>query len=284
MTHELLTSTRDAARLYFGHVMHARSRPRVHRFRYRVFAMLIDIDRLDAADRLSPLFSIGRFNLFSFHERDHGPRDGSPLRAHVEDLLQRAGLEPDGGRIELLCYPRVLGYVFNPLSVYYCSAADGTMRALVYQVHNTFGDAHTYVAPLQAAERDGRVVRQSRTKRMHVSPFVGMSAHYDFALDVPGEHLCVHIREQDDDGPFLLATFDGDRRSLSTSSLVKAFFAYPLMTLKVMAAIHFEALRLWGKGVPFHPRPKDTPAKWSADGPPVASEKRRYTSRVADVA
>lgn len=272
------------ARLYFGQVMHARSRPRQHRFRYRVFSLLIDIDRVAAAGRMSRLFSIGRFNLFSFTPADHGPRDGTSLRAHVEALLRGAGVTPDGGRIDLLCYPRILGYVFNPLSVYYCHDRTGTLVALVYQVHNTFGDAHTYVAPVHAAERHGRVVRQVRAKRMHVSPFVGMAAQYRFALDEPDARLSVHIREHDDAGPFLLATFDGEARPLTTRTLAHAFFRYPLMTLKVIGAIHFEAFRLWRKGVPFHARPAEAPAGSSAEGPPVAPEKTRYSPGVETAA
>ncbi|WP_422363276.1 DUF1365 domain-containing protein [Pyruvatibacter mobilis] len=254
------------ARLYFGRVMHARSRPRTHRFIYRVFSMLIDIDRVQEAGRRSRLFSIDRFNLFSFHRKDHGPRDGSSLRAHIVSLLTEAGIS-EPRHIRLLCYPRILGYVFNPLSVYYCYDAQARLTTLVYQVHNTFGDVHSYVAPVQAPERDGRIVRQSRDKNLHVSPFVGMAATYDFALDDPAERIAIHIRESDENGPFLLATFDGEARPFTTRSLATAFVIYPLMTVKVMAAIHFEALRLWLKGVPFFRSPGKPPALASADGP-----------------
>ncbi len=254
------------ATLYFGRVMHARSRPAKHRFSYRVFSMLLDIDRLDALDRISRLFSVGRFNLFSFRSRDHGARDGSSLRAHITGLLSDAGLD-EPGTIKLLCYPRILGYVFNPLSVYYCYDAAGGLTALVYQVHNTFGDAHSYVAPVAAEEKSGRIIRQSRDKNLHVSPFVGMAASYQFTLDDPAERMAVHIREADEDGPFLLAAFDGEARAFSTRNLALAFVRYPLMTVKIIGAIHFEALRLWLKGVPYFARPQAVPTTTSIEGP-----------------
>ncbi|MGD1934530.1 MAG: DUF1365 domain-containing protein [Candidatus Phaeomarinobacter sp.] len=256
------------ARLYFGRVIHARSRPRQHRFAYKVFSMLVDIDRLEDVGHTSRVFSLDRFNLFSFFRRDHGPRDGSSLRDHINQLMADAGL-PLPERVKLLCYPRILGYVFNPLSVYYCYDADGRMLALVYQVHNTFGDVHSYVAPVTDAEQKGRVVHQSRDKNLHVSPFVGMSARYHFALDDPKDTIGIRIRETDEDGPFLLATFDGTARSFSTRSLLTAFVRYPLMTLKIMGAIHFEALRLWLKGVPFFSSPLRSPAPSSFEGPPT---------------
>jgi len=254
------------ASLYFGRVMHTRSRPRVHRFTYKVFSMLIDVDRIEEAGRRSRLFSIDRFNLFSFHRKDHGARDGSSLREHIDGLLKDADLPPPS-RIQLLCYPRILGYVFNPLSVYYCHDAQSRLMALVYQVHNTFGGAHSYVAPVDEAETSGRITRQSRDKHLHVSPFVGMAASYDFSLNDPAETLAVHIRESDENGPFLLATFDGQAKPFTTRMLAIAFVRYPLMTLKVMGAIHYEALRLWLKGVPFFRSPATAPALSSADGP-----------------
>ncbi len=283
MTSDAAWREADAA-LYFGRVMHARTRPAAHRFTYAVFSMLVDIDRLPALARRTRFFSLNRFNLFSFHVKDHGPRDGKPLRPHIETLLKDAGISIEGGRIRLLCYPRILGYVFNPLSVYYCYRPDGELAAIVYQVHNTFGDAHSYVAPIEPAERHGRVIRQTRDKLMHVSPFVGMTAAYHFALDDPASRMAVHIREHDEQGPFLTATFDGEARAFTGTNLVKAFFRYPLMTLKVIGAIHFEALRLWAKGVPYFARPAAPQQSASAQGPAtlakaVPDETTRYTDR-----
>lgn len=276
----------SAASLYFGKVMHARSRPREHRFTYGVFSLLIDIDRLPEAAAASGLFSLNRFNLFSFFTRDHGARDGSDLRQHIDDLLATAG-HPRPAYIKLLCYPRILGYVFNPLSVYYCYDSAGDITALVYQVHNTFGDVHSYVAPVTSSEKTGTVIRQSRDKALHVSPFVGMAAAYDFSLNDPEATIAIRIRENDEDGPFLLATFDGDRKPFTTGFLARAFGRYPLMTLKVIGAIHYEALRLWLKGIPFFSSPASAPAAASHDGPsrgprgnavdPAKAPERRYT-------
>jgi len=274
------------ARLYFGRVIHARSRPHKHRFAYKVFSMLIDIDRLEETAGRSRLFSLDRFNLFSFYRRDHGARDGSSLRAHIDSILTEAG-HPVPDRIKLLCYPRILGYVFNPLSVYYCYDSNGRVSALVYQVHNTFGGVHSYVAPVADAEVQGRVIHQARHKNLHVSPFVGMAASYHFALDSPGETIGIRIRETDEDGPFLLATFDGKARDFTTASLAKAFVRYPLMTVKIIGAIHFEALRLWLKGVPFFSSPPQVPQRASYEGPaegsrgnaidPAKAPEKRYT-------
>src|SRR4051812_13510002 len=153
-----------AASLYIGKVMHARLRPFGHRFSYRVYSLLLDIDRLAEASRMSPLFSVERFNLLGFSARDHGRRDGSPLRSHVESQLADAGVMIGGGRILLLCYPRVLGFVFNPLSIYYCYDEAGELAALIYEVRNTFGGLHAYVAPVRPAEATSSGVRQERDK------------------------------------------------------------------------------------------------------------------------
>lgn len=248
--------------------------------------MLVDIDRLEDMAASSRLFSLDRFNLFSFYRRDHGARDGSSLRQHINGILTDAG-HPVPHRVKLLCYPRILGYVFNPLSVYYCYDADGQVSALVYQVHNTFGDVHSYVAPVSDTEVQGRVIHQARDKNLHVSPFVGMAARYHFALDNPSETIGIRIRETDEDGPFLLATFDGKAREFTTASLVAAFVRYPLMTLKIIGAIHYEALRLWLKGVPFFSSPPQAPPRTSYDGPargsrgnaidPAKAPEKRYT-------
>jgi DUF1365 family protein len=240
----------DAASLYVGSVMHARLKPVGHRFAYRVASLLVDLDRLAEADRSSRLFSVGRFNLFSFEESDHGPRDGSPLRAHVDRLLAEHGLDRPA-RVLLLCYPRVLGFVFNPLSVYFALDPDGRTVALVYEVRNTFGGIHTYVAPVRPGEETPAGLRQSRTKVFHVSPFLPMDQRYDFRILPPGEAVRIRILETDRDGPTLSATFAGRRTAMTDGALARIFAAMPFHTLKVIAAIHYEAARLWLKGAPF---------------------------------
>ena len=241
--------------IYRGPVMHARMKPVTHRFTYDVFSTLIDLDRLDEVDQLSPLFSVGRFNLLSFSPHDHGPRDGSDLRAYIDGVLKQAGIELAQGRVFLLCYPRILGFTFNPLAVYYCYDARGDLAALVYEVSNTFGEAHTYVAPIREGEKQAAEVRQERDKIFYVSPFLDMSMRYHFRLQPPGETLKLRILETDPQGPILAATFNGRREEATTARLLANFLHIPLMTFKVVAAIHWEALRLYLKGLRIRPRP-----------------------------
>ena len=245
-----------AAALYVGHVMHARMKPFTHRFRYTVFSLLIDVDRLDDASAMTPLFSVERFNLLSFRSGDHGPRDGSSVRAHVDKLLAESGVAERPARVMLLCYPRIMGFTFNPLSVYYCFDASDELSALVYEVRNTFGQIHSYVAPVQAHERSAHEVRQERDKLFYVSPFLEMPLRYRFRLTKPDETLKLRILEVDHEGPILAAAFAGERRPFTTASLLKVCAAIPLLTFKVVAGIHWEALKIWLKGAKIQPRPQ----------------------------
>ena len=252
------------AALYFGTVMHVRLRPVAHRFAYSVFSLLVDVDRLPLAGRLTPLFSIGRFNLLSFFPQDHGAGDARPVRAHVEALLRPAGIACS--RILLLCYPRVLGFVFNPISIYYCYA-EAELVALIYEVRNTFGEKHSYVAPVAAGELGEAGVRQSRDKLLYVSPFMDMAQRYHFRLQPPGARIGVRILETDAAGPIFAATFAGKARVLDSPGVLAAFFGLPLMTLKVVAGIHWEALRLWLKGMRLRSRPAPPPASSLSPAP-----------------
>lgn len=238
-----------AAALYAGDVMHARLRPKPHRFRYRVMNLLIDLDRLPEADRLSALFGVNQSRLFSFHECDHGPRDGTSLRVHAGRLAAQAGLDLSGGRVRLLCYPRLFGYVFNPLSVYYCEARDGRLVLLIYEVRNTFGEIHSYVCPVRPQHISAAGIRQQQDKHFRVSPFIGMAMRYHFRMLPPDDEVRIRILETDVDGPLLAASFAGRRHALTTRRLLAALLALPFMTLKVIAAIHVEAARLWVKGL-----------------------------------
>ncbi len=242
-----------ASQLYFGTVIHQRLRPRRHELHYRVFSMLLDLDEIPALARRFRLFSHNRFNLFGFHDRDHGPRRGGALRPFVEAQLARAGIALDGGAIRLLCFPRVLGYVFNPLSIYFCHHRDGGLRAILYEVRNTFGEQHGYLIPV--ADADDPIVQQHCDKEFYVSPFMEMACRYEFRLAAPTARLAVHIRQTDRDGPILLASLEGARVAISDRTLLGAFVRYPLMTLKVIAGIHWEALKLWRKGLRPVPRP-----------------------------
>lgn len=250
------SGTHDAAAsLYVGEVMHARLKPMGHRFSYRVMSLLIDLDRLTEADRQSPLFGVNRAALYSFQEKDHGARDGTPLRAFVERCAAEHGIDLNGGRVLLLCYPRLLGYTFNPLSVYFCYRATGELALLIYEVRNTFGEIHPYVLPVKPEQASAAGVRQFQDKLFYVSPFIEMAMRYQFLILPPGERVQLRILEADREGPMLAATFNGRRRPLHSRQLLRAFFALPLVTVKIMAAIHWQALRLWLKGARLVPRP-----------------------------
>ena len=243
-----------AAALYLGDVMHARLKPVGHRFSYRVMSLLIDLGRLVEADRQSPLFGVNRAALYSFHEADHGERDGSSLRAYAQRRAAEHHIDLTGGRVQLLCYPRLMGYAFNPLSVYFCHRADGQLAMIIYEVRNTFGDIHPYLLPVKPGEISAAGIRQRQDKLFFVSPFIEMAMRYHFRVTPPGHSVKLRILETDRDGPLLAATFNGRRRALTTMALLRSFFLLPLVTFKIFAAIHWEALRLWLKGARLVPR------------------------------
>ncbi|GAB2177426.1 DUF1365 domain-containing protein [Dongia sp. agr-C8] len=236
--------------VYEGTVYHKRLRPRVHAFRYRVFSLLLDLDELPALDRGLALFSHNRWNLFSFMDRDHGSDRAASLRAWVDERLAGVGIAIPGGRVTLLCYPRILGYVFNPLSVYFCHRAEGGLAAVIYEVSNTFGERHAYVLPHDGEGGGEGAVRQSCRKAFYVSPFNDVSGGYRFQVLPPADRVSIHIDQQDSGGKLFRAGFAGRRAGLSDRALLGLALRYPLMTLKVIAAIHWEAFRLLIKGVP----------------------------------
>lgn len=247
-----MSAASDApAALYLGVTLHERRQPFLHSFRYRIASMLIDLDRLADADRLSRLFSVERFNLYSFFERDHGARDGGSLAAWAQARFAEAGIG-EVARTRLLCSPRVLGYVFNPLSIYFGEDREGRLKGVIYQVHNTFGDDHAYVAPAEGGPRE----RQAADKAFHVSPFFDLGGRYEFTLRAPAERFSLVIRKEREDGSDLLATMSQVRAPLSTPRLLRLFASQPLSTLKTIAAIHWEAVRLMIKGARYHPRPQ----------------------------
>jgi DUF1365 family protein len=233
--------------LYEGWVMHRRLTPRHHRFKYRVFAMLLELDELPELDRRLSLFAYNRHGVFSFQDRDHG--DGRPLNAWLDDLLAQAGIAARGPR-RVLCYPRILGYVFNPLSVWFCDDERGVLQAIIYEVHNTYEERHAYVLPVGA---DKALVRHGCPKQFFVSPFLTHDCRYQFRIRPPGDDIAVAINEDEAGRPILNASFAGARRALTDGALVRMLLRYPLMTLKVVFAIHFEAVRLMLKGVRRHP-------------------------------
>ena len=247
-----------ASALYVGAVDHTRLRPKRHHLSYRIFMLLLDLDEVEDLARRLRWFSLRRFNLTGFRPEDHGDGSATPLRVQVERHLDEAGLSIGGGPIRLLCLPRVLGYVFNPISIYFCHAPDGALRAVLYEVSSTFGERHSYLAP---AEPDARgVMRQTAAKRLHVSPFMDMNLTYAFRLVEPGERFMVRIKTDDAEGRLLTAGFIAERRPLTDAALLAAWLAHPLLTLKVVGGIHWEALKLIAKGLRLRTGPPAPPA------------------------
>lgn len=244
-----------ASGLYPGVVTHARLKPRRHRLRYRIFMLLLDLDEIDGLAARSRLFARNRWGLLSFRDADHGDRDGGPLKAWAEGHLSRAGL-PTGGPVRILTMPRILGLGFNPLSVWFCHARDGSLSALIYEVSNTFGQAHSYLIPAPP----GPVLRQGCDKAFYVSPFMDMELAYRFRILPPGRAVAIGVDVHDPEGKVLAAAFAGERRPLDDRTLLRAWLTHPWMTLGVLAAIHWEALKIWLKGEPLRQRPAPPPA------------------------
>ena len=238
--------------VYVGEVMHHRLRPMSHKFTYRTFTFFLDLDEIPAIAERSRLFANEKAGIFSWRAKDHGPRDGSPIRPWVENHLRRGGFEPEGWRIFALCLPRMLGYVFNPLTTYYCYDPAGHLAAMLYEVKNTFGDQHGYLIPV-APGANGPVTHACN-KGFHVSPFIAMHARYHFKLHQPDEKISLVIRETLDNEDLLVASQSGQRRSITDAALARLLVSHPLMTLKIIAGIHWEALHLWRKGATYIPR------------------------------
>jgi DUF1365 family protein len=242
-----------ASALYFGHVTHARLRPKEHRLAYRIYSLLLDLDELDALHRRLRWFSVDRFNLFSFYRKDRGDGSGSDLRAQVEHAMRALGLQPDGGPIRLLTMPRLLGWAFNPLSIFFCYLQTGELAAILWEVDNTFGERHAYMMPVEAWTGDEIVQRCD--KAFYVSPFMDMDLRYLFTVLPPQDRLSIRIDIFDAEGLLLTARHLARRTELTDAALLKAFFAIPLLTLRVVGGIRWEALKLWLKGVRLRARP-----------------------------
>jgi hypothetical protein len=235
-----------------GMTTHVRYAPFERRFSYRLAQVLVDIDRLGEAAKSVRFFAHNRFNLLSFHDRDHGERTNQPLRPWAEAQFTRAGVALGGGRIELLCFPRVLGFVFNPLSVFFGYGADGSLRGVIYEVNNTFGDTHAYVAAVDASGP----ARHEAEKRFHVSPFLDVSGRYKFSLKAPSDTFHLTIENWDRERRLHLATLLGRRVAFNDAWLLRTLVTLPLSTLQVIAGIHWQALNVWVRGARYRERPK----------------------------
>jgi uncharacterized protein len=241
------------ASLFFGSVMHERLKPVNNRFRYPVFFIQVPLSQLQSLR--GPLFSIDRWNVFGLYRRDYGPRDGSELLAWMQNLLRREGLADVDGEIVLQTFPRVLGYVFNPVSFWLCHDRDGALRAVLAEVNNTFGEHHVYLLsrPDRAAITGADWFETD--KRFHVSPFLKIDGRYRFRFTVSDAASTIRIDHTNADGELLRTSVAGRARPLTTGYLIHAFFRYPWMSLGVMLRIHWQALKLWSKGVAWYRKP-----------------------------
>jgi DUF1365 family protein len=238
--------------VYTGTLMHARRSPVRNVFRYPVSYWLIDLDELPELERRLRHFSLNRRNVVSLCDADHF--DGkAPLKRAVLDLVGDPSIE----RVLMLTQPRVLGYVFNPVSFFWCYRGDGSLACVVAELSNTFGERLPEVLR-------GPGLRYEQRKRLHVSPFFGLDQSYEYAFSQPGDEVWARIHVRDDDGSRpLTAVLHGRRRELTNRSLAQLLLRFPLQPLQVTALIHWQALRLWLRGVPFHHKPPFVPGEGS---------------------
>ncbi len=243
-------TTAPNSAIYEGTTTHVRRTPVQHRLKYGLFSLLIDLDELDELTEL-PLFSHNRFNLVSFFDADHGARDGGDLRVWIANEMAAAGLAEQPGRIRILSLPRIAGYQFNPLTVWFIDDAHGDPRWILYEIHNTFGEAHSHLVEVAGDHTH----RHGFRKELFVSPFFDVEGGYRVRISQPGDRLSVVINYEIDGETVFTATLTGHRIPLTSRSLLGATVRYPLITFTVMAAIHWEAARLWVKGARYRRRP-----------------------------
>lgn len=251
----------EEAVLYSARVMHRRRVAPFYRFVYRVFYLLLDVDRIADTARRHRLFSYNRFNLLSFFDADHAAQPGG-LRAWVDRTLAERGIRLHGGRVRLLCMPRVLGFVFNPISLFYCEDAAGELRAVIAEVRNTFGERHCYVLEAGGAPLAWDAP-MDKAKRFHVSPFFDVEGAYRFRLRRPDAQLRVAISARGPDGPLLDTVLSGQARAFDAHRILRTVAAMPWMTLKVVVTIHWQALKIWLRGARFHRKPEPPPQETS---------------------
>ena len=231
--------------IYNGNVIHKRFKPKEHYFKYKVFSLLIDLDELNIIKQKIKIFSHNKFNILSFSDKDHGPRDGSSIKEWIKKNLKGIGIIDDKIQIKLLCYPRIFGYVFNPLSVFFIYNQSSELISILYEVKNTFGEQHTYIFKAN----DSKIITNKCNKKFYVSPFIEMDCEYNFRVLKPSNAISVIIDQKDKNGKLLYASQDGIAQELNEKNLLFSFISHPLMTFKIIAAIHYEALKLWIKGI-----------------------------------
>lgn len=263
-------ANRPAIRLLKGHTTHQRSIPFTHRFKYGLRLIDVDIDRLNEAAKASPVFSVERPNLFSFRRRDHGKRETTPLRPWAETQFATGGIDLEGGEIRLVTYARHLFYKFAPISLWLGHGPDGNLRGILYEVNNTFGETHTYVA----ATPDAPHSRHDTDKAFHVSPFFDVSGRYEFTLRDDENKLSLIVATETPNGQQHMATIMARKQPLTTASLLWITLTKPFNTLAVTLAIHWQALKLWIKGAKYHSKPKQRDTRISIATQEGTSPKR----------
>ena len=231
--------------IYNGNVIHKRFKPKEHFFKYKVFSLFIDLSELNELNDKLKFFSLNKFNLISFYEKDHGDRDGSSLFEWVKKNLINNEISTDNIKVKLLCYPRIFGYVFNPLSIFFVYDRNDDLISILYEVKNTFGEQHTYIFKIN----DNKIISNNCSKKFYVSPFIEMDCEYDFRVLKPAKTISVIINQKDKNGKLLYASQDGVAQELNSKNLLFSLISHPLMTFKIIAAIHYEALKLWIKGI-----------------------------------
>ena len=236
--------------IYKGFVTHRRFKPLRHYFSYKTFSILFDLTELEILHKKIGIFSFNKFNIFSFYNKDHGPRDGNDLTEWVKINLKKYNLNFNISKIKLLCFPRVFGYVFNPLSIFYCYE-ENILKAILYEVKNTFNEQHTYVF---SVNNSSKIITQQCNKKFYVSPFIEMDTCYNFRLTEPDKNIRILIKQTDKEGKVLVACQVGKKQIISLKQLLINFFTHPMMTFKIIISIHYEALRIWKKGAIFQRR------------------------------
>jgi hypothetical protein len=246
--------------IYHGQVVHVRTAPKRHVLSMNVFELFINLDDIGKLSKRLRLFSYNRFNLFTINDKNWGARNGTPLIAHVRGLATKACGENAAKHIYMLCFPALFGRVFNPLTTYYCYDDEGELRCLVFEVSNTFGEHHSYVVPADQAA-------SAHPKRFHVSPFNKVEGSYSFQAKSPNDNLRLGVRLDKNKETILNTWFNGKHYDLTDWALFKAFLKMPLLPLQILFAIHWEAFKIWRKGLAFNSSPKPPLTPFTVSNP-----------------
>lgn len=256
--------------LYECSVMHHRLAPKVHHFSHDIFMFYLDLDELEIIAQKIFLFSYNRKNLYSFRDTDHEPVGKNPLKERIVAFLRQHGIDFDPfGRVMLLTLPRVAGYIFNPVSIYYCFNAEGSPVCSVAEVGNTFREMKLFLLRREELNA-GTTFVKIVPKHFYVSPFSSLDLSFDFKLKIPGDKLDIKINDRDGADKVLISKLTGKRAALTNKTLAWFTLRYPFVTLKVIFLIHWHALRLWHKRVPFYRKAANVPLQQNVLRPHIS--------------